>query len=395
MPSDRLFGPAFTTPQMAEAVSEEAWLEAMLAVEAAAAKAAAAVGLIPHEAGQAIAACCRAGSFDVSSLGREAAATGTPVLPLVRELAAAAGPHGAHVHRGMTSQDVIDTAMMLIARRGLDLLLADLDAVADGCARLAQAHRSTPMLGRTLLQPAAPITFGLKAAGWLVAALDARRLLAEIRDRRLALQLGGAAGTLAGLAPHGLQVMARMSEELDLAEPILPWHTARGRVAELGSALAIAAGAMGKIALDVALLAQGEVGEAREGGDEGRGRSTAMPHKRNPVAAVAVAACVRGVDAQAALLVAALPQEHERAAGAWQAEWNALGEAFRLAGGAVARTREALEVLEIDPGAMRRNLERAASGAGFDAAEGLTAVPELVDRALAAYRYEASKRARR
>ncbi|HZV52276.1 MAG TPA: 3-carboxy-cis,cis-muconate cycloisomerase [Candidatus Dormibacteraeota bacterium] len=358
MPADRLFGPSSTTPAMQEAVSDVAWVQAMLDVEAALARAEARCGLIPAEAAEAIAGCCRADRFDVAALGRGAAPSGTPVVPLVRALTAAVPREAAgYVHWGATSQDVIDTAMMLIARRGLDLLLDDLERVATACAALAERHRATLISARTLLQQALPTTFGLKAAGWLVATLEARDRLAEVRHRRLAVQLGGAAGTLAALEGRGLEVSRELAGELDLPEPALPWHTARARVAELGAALGVAAGTMAKIARDVALMMQTEVGEAFEPAAPGRGGSSTLPHKRNPVAAVEVDACFRGVQAQAGLLLAAMVQEHERAAGAWQAEWAAVTEAFRLTAGAVGQVREVLEGLEVDARRMRSNLD--------------------------------------
>jgi len=340
---------------MAAAVSDEAWLEAMLAVEAALARAEAAAGVIPVEAAAAIEAACDPARFDLERIGREAIAAATPVVPLVKALTAAAGGEAAgFVHWGATSQDVVDTAMMLVARRAVDLILADLDGLAAACARLAERHRGTLMVGRTLLQQALPITFGLKAAGWLVAVQEAREALGGLRDQRLAVQLGGASGTLASLGDRGLEVMSGLAQRLGLAEPALPWHGARGRVAELGSALAVAAGTAGKVALDVALLMQTEVGEVAEAAP---GASSAMPHKRNPVAAVEVDACARGVQAELVVLVGALRAEHERAAGAWQAEWPALTEALRLTGGAAARARQALDGLHVDERRMRANLE--------------------------------------
>jgi 3-carboxy-cis,cis-muconate cycloisomerase len=357
LPSDRLFGPIFGTEAMLEVVSDTAWVQTMLDVEAAAARAEARAGVIPAGAAEAIAACCDAARFDVAQIGREAAASLSPVIPLVRALTAAAPEDAArYVHWGLTSQDVVDTAMMLIAARGLDLLVQDLDGVADACAELADRHRSAVMPGRTLLQQALPVTFGLKAAGWLIAALEARDHLATLRRERLAVQCGGAVGTLAALAPQGLAVVRELSAELGLAEPVIPWHTSRRRVAELGTALGLTAGAMGKIALDVALMTQSEVGEVAEPDSSGSAGSSTMPQKRNPVRAVTVNACVRGVHAQVSVLLGAMLQEHERAAGGWQAEWEALGEALRLTSGAVARTRELLENLEVYEERMRVNV---------------------------------------
>ncbi len=355
MPADRLFGPSLTIPVMAEAVSDESWLRAMLDVEAAIAAAEAAAGVIPAGAAAAIRAACARARIDLTRLGEEAAAAATPVVPLVQALTAAVpGEAGGFVHWGATSQDVIDTAMMLVSRRALDVLLVELDGLASGCAVLARRHRATVMPGRTLLQQALPITFGLKAAGWLMAVLEARDQAGRVRETRLAAQLGGATGTLASLGDRGLDVLAGLARELGLAEPVLPWHASRGRVVELALALAAAGGAASKIAVDVALLMQTEVAEAAEGTPGG---SSAMPHKRNPVGAVEVDACFRGLQAQVAVLVASQRVEHERAAGAWQAEWPALSEAFRLAGGACGRARIVVEQLRVDEGRMRANLD--------------------------------------
>jgi 3-carboxy-cis,cis-muconate cycloisomerase len=342
---------------MLDAVSDAGCLQAMLDVEAAIARAEARVGLIPVDAAEEIASSCDAGRFDLEQLGRDAVGAGNPVIPLVRALTAAVPEDAAgYVHWGATSQDVLDTALMLLAKRGLELIDADLGAVAGACATLADEHRSTIMAGRTLLQQALPITFGLKAAGWLTATMDARRRLVEVRTGRLAVQFGGAAGTLAALGARGLLVSGALSAELGLVDPPLPWHTARGRIAELGEALGLAAGTMGKVALDVALMTQTEVGEVSEASGPGRGGSSTLPQKRNPVGASAVRACVLGVNAQAGTLLAAMAQEHERAAGAWQAEWGAIPEALRLTSGAVARTRELLDGLDVHIDRMGRNL---------------------------------------
>lgn len=355
MPSDRLFGPTLTIPAMAEAVSDESWLRAMLAVEAAIAAAEAAVGVIPASAAAAIGAACAEVRIDLAWLGEAAAASATPVVPLARALTAAVSGEAAnYVHWGATSQDVIDTAMMLVSRRALDVLLAELDGLAAASAALADRHRDTLMPGRTLLQQALPITFGLKAAGWLVASMEAADAVRTVRFGRLAVQFGGASGTLASLGHRGLDVLARLAAELDLAEPVVPWHAARGRVVELALALAAAGGAAAKIALDVALLMQTEVAEVAEGAPGG---SSALPQKRNPVGAVEVDACFRGLQAQVAVLVGSQRVEHERAAGAWQAEWPALSEAFRLAGGACGRARIVVEELRVDASRMRANLD--------------------------------------
>ena len=253
-------------------------------------------------------------------------------MPLVRALGeAVAGPAAAHVHRGATSQDVLDSAAMLVAHRALGPLLADLRAAAAAAAALAEAHRETPMAGRTLLQQALPMTFGLKAATWLVGLDEAGERLATVRSERLAVQLGGAAGTLAALGGDGIAVLGLLARELGLAEPVLPWHTTRTRPAELAGALGVAAGAIAKVATDVVLLAQTEVGEVREG-VAGRGGSSTLPHKRNPVAATCARACAMRAPGLVATLLGAMAHEHERAAGAWHAEWRPLADLLTATG---------------------------------------------------------------
>jgi len=355
-----LFGGVFARGPVAGQVDDRAMLQAMLDAEAALARASAGAGVIPAAAAAAIAACCDAGRFDLAALGRASAAAGNPVVPLVRALAEQLPEDAAgHVHQGATSQDVLDTAAALVAHRALGPLLRDLAAAAGACAGLAEAHRGTVLAGRTLLQQAVPVTFGLKAAGWLVGLDETRLRLAEVRRRVLAVQLGGAAGTLAGFGDRGLEVLAGFAADLSLAEPTVPWHAVRARPAALAGALGACAGVLGKVARDVALLAQNEVAEVREGGGAGRGGSSAMPHKRNPVAAVAVAACTARVPGLVATMLAAMPQEHERAAGGWHAEWEPQRELLRLVGSAASWCRELLEHLEVDAGRMRANLDAA------------------------------------
>ena len=355
MTSSDLFGSLFLPDAMRAAVSDRAWIEAMLRFESALATASARAGVIPDDAAEAIAAAADPERFDPEELGREARGAGNPAAPLVKALTRAVDGDGArHVHRGATSQDVMDTASMLVAREARALIVADLDAAAAACAVLAGEHRGTLMPGRTLLQQALPTTFGLRAAGWLVALLDAGDRLAAAP---LAVELGGAAGTLASLGPEGTRVLAELAAELDLEEPGVPWHTARLRVGELGAALALAAGTLEKIALDVALLAQTEVGELAEAASEGRGGSSTLPHKRNPVGSVLAIACARRVRGETSILLATMAQEHERAAGAWHAEWEALGGALAYTGGAAAAVREVLEGLEVKPERMRANLD--------------------------------------
>ena len=350
-PFQALFVPA----ALADAVAGRSWLAAMLDAEKALVKAGAATGLVPEPAAAAIVEAC-SGDYDWDQLLEEGRSSGNPAEPLVRAIVARVGEDDArYVHLGATSQDVLDTAAMLVARRALGLVLDDLARVTSACARLAREHRDTPMAGRTLLQQAVPTTFGLKAAGWLVAVMDARARLVELREKGLAAQLGGAAGTLSALGDRGLELSALYAGELDLAEPTLPWHANRVRIAELGAALEVAAGVLGKVGLDLELLAQTEVGEVREGGEGGG--SSAMPHKRNPVGAMwarAGAALVRG---HASVLTAALVAEHERAGGAWQAEWDALSGALATTGGAASALAGSLEGLEVDAARMRANLD--------------------------------------
>ncbi len=349
---DALFVPA----ELRAATSGRSWLQAMLEVERALASAGAAAGVVPSESAAVIAAACSADGLDWEQLLADARGAGTPAEPLVRALVARVGEeHAPWVHFGATSQDVMDTASMLVAREGLRLVRGDLERVAAACAALARAHRDTPVAGRTLLQQAVPTTFGLKAAGWLVAVLDADARLRELAGR-LAVELGGAAGTLSALGDRGVEVSALFARELGLAEPTVPWHANRVRVAELGAGLEIMAGVLAKIALDVALLAQTEVGEVREGGEAGS--SSAMPQKRNPVGSMwtrAGAALVRG---QATVLMGSLAGEHERGVGSWQAEWDALSGALGAAGGAAAALAGALEGLEVSETRMRENLGR-------------------------------------
>ena len=354
MTSSDLFGALFVPDDVRAAVSDRAWIAAMLEFEAALAAAEAEAGVIPGDAAAAIAAACAPERYDPEALGREARATANPAAPLVHALTdAVEGDAARFVHWGATSQDVMDTASMLVARRALVLIGRDLDALAAACARLADEHRHTAMPGRTLLQQALPTTFGLKAAGWLVAVLDARRRLAAAP---LAVELGGAAGTLASLGGEGLRVLGLLAERLELAEPVVPWHTARSRVAEIGAALALAAGSLEKIAHDVTLLAQTEVGEVAEPAGGDRGGSSTLPHKRNPVGSAIAIACAHRVRGEASILLGAMAQEHERGAGAWQAEWEALGGALAYTGGAAAAMREVLEGLEVRTDRMRENL---------------------------------------
>src|SRR6266496_2157455 len=334
---------------------DEAWLQAMLDAEAGLARALERAGLAPAGAGAAVTAAADASRFDAGDLGRRAALTGNPVPPLARALAAAVpGWAAGTVHHGATSQDILDTAAMLVAGRALDVILADLAGAAAAAAGLAEAHQETIMIGRTLLQQAVPVTFGLVAAGWLTAVDEAARALARVAAGRLAVQFGGAAGTLAALGQDGPRVAALLAAELGLAVPVLPWHTDRLRILDLAAAAAV----LGKIARDVTLLAQSEVAEVREGGT-GRGGSSAMPQKSNPVASVLILGCTRRAPGLLATLAAAAEQEHQRAAGGWHAEWEPLADLLRLTGSAASWGAELLAGLAVDARRMRANLDAA------------------------------------
>ena len=355
MSPDGLLDPLPVPEALRVATSDRAVARAMLDFEAALAGVEAEHGLIDQDAATTIAAACDVDALDLEAIAAAAADAGNPAAPLVAALRERAGEAGADVHRGATSQDALDTALALVSRDAGRLVLAELDRVRAACAALADRHRSTTMAGRTLLQHAVPTAFGLRAAGWLVGACEARQLLAEAVDD-LALQLGGAAGTLAGLGDDGTGVAASVAERLGLVAPAIPWHANRVRPAALAAALAICAGAVSKIALDVILLSQTEVAEVAEPRTAGRGGSSTMPQKRNPVGSVLVRGAAARVTGLAGTVIGSLEQELERAAGGWQAEWAPLREALALTGGIAATMADVLEGLEVDAARMRANL---------------------------------------
>ncbi|WP_255950457.1 3-carboxy-cis,cis-muconate cycloisomerase [Streptomyces odontomachi] len=364
-PDTGLLSPGRAGSAAEAATGDTAVLQALLDAEAALTRAQAACGLAPAEAADAVTAAADADRFDARDLALRARSGGNPVIPLVKELTAAVPEEcGGYVHRGATSQDILDTALMLVAARTLDLIHADLVRTADALGRLARAHRATPMPGRTLTQHAVPTTFGLKAAGWRSLVLDARDRLGAVRQA-LPCQLGGAAGTLAaftvyaadaGSADHaGVDALpAAYARELSLAAPLLPWHTLRTPVADLAHALAFTAAALGKPATDVATLSRTEIAEVAEGS---RGGSSAMPHKANPVRATLITAAARRAPALAATLYGALTAEDERPAGTWHAEWEPLRELLRLTGGAARDAADLAEHLIVRPEAMRAHLD--------------------------------------
>lgn len=340
------FAALFVPDDLREAVSDRAWIEAMLDAERALATASSLAGMLDPAAAATVAEHCDPSLHDIQVIVADGRSAASPVEPLVRALRA----NAPAAHQGATSQDILDTAAMLVATRTLAFVVGELRGAEQACAALARTHRSTPMAARTLLQQAVPTTFGYLAAQWLVALRSAADALEELR---LPAQLGGAAGTLAAFGEHGLDVKRRFAAELDLVDPALPWHTDRAPVADLAARLDRAAQAAAKVALDVILLAQTEVGELREGSG---GASSTMPQKRNPARAVLARACARSVHVQVGLLTAAGDYELQRAAGAWQAEWNALSEALAFAGGAAAAVRECLETIEVDAARMRANM---------------------------------------
>ena len=358
-PPSGLFSGLFARGPVAAQVSDEALLQAMVDVELALVRALVGAGVAPVEAERDLDAVADAGALDLAALGRSTAEKGTPVPALVGALRDRLGdsPAATVLHSGATSQDIVDTAIMLVARRALEPLLSDLAGASELCAGLAAAHRSSLQAGRTLLQQAVPLTFGLKAAGWMTALDESWGELDRVRTRELAVQLGGAVGTLSSLGKHGLEVASSLAAQLELVEPQVPWHTIRVRPARLASALGIALGAMAKVARDAVLLAQTEVDELSEGGGDGRGGSSTMPHKRNPVGAVAVLACAERGPGLVATILGAMGQEHERAAGAWQAEWEPLLELLRLTGSAAAALRDVLAGLKVHADRMRANLD--------------------------------------
>jgi 3-carboxy-cis,cis-muconate cycloisomerase len=356
-----LLAPMLSSAAMRAICDDATYLQHMLGFEAALARAEAATGVIPANAADPIAKACKAGSFDLDALAEAATRSGNLAIPLVKALTghvAKADPDAArYVHWGATSQDVIDTATMLGLRAAIDALLSDIDRAIAGFAKLATKHRDTAMVARTWLQHALPMPFGLKLAEYAAALHRSRARLQRLRSEGLALQFGGAAGTLASLGDKGLLVAERLAQELELPLPDAPWHTHRDRIAEAASVFAILAGTCGKIARDLQLLMQTDVAEAFEPSGEGRGGSSTMPHKRNPVAAATALAAATMAPGLAATIFAAQVQDHERSAGPWHAEWPTLPMLLLVTSGALAAIVDIAEGLEVDAARMRVNLE--------------------------------------
>jgi 3-carboxy-cis,cis-muconate cycloisomerase len=357
-PADgQVWGALYGTDAMRAVVGERALLAAMLRVEAALARAEARLGIVPQDAADAITAAAEVDRLDVPALAAATRNTGYPVVGLVKQLSALAGAEaGRWTHWGATTQDILDTAQVLVLRDALALIERELEAVIAALAARAREHRDTVMAGRTHLQHALPTTFGLKCAVWLMPLLSSRERIAQVKPRLLRVQFGGAAGTLASLGDHGLDVLRELARELDLAEPEAPWHVARDAFAEAVSALGILTGALAKMATDVMLLMQTEVAEVFEPHAPGRGGSSTMPQKRNPIACEYVIAQARAVQALVPLVMNAMAGDHERATGPWQAEPLAIPQAFLLAHGALDQARLIAEGMTVDAARMRRNL---------------------------------------
>src|ERR1700674_1370940 len=357
----RLIDTLATTEPLAALFSDHSILGAMLGFEAALARAEARVGVIPATAAEAIAKAARPEAFDAEELSRQALRAGTLSIPLVKALTAAVravDPASAgFVHWGATSQDVSDTAVVVLLARAAQILAADHQALASALRSLSEAHAQTVMLGRTLLQPAPPVTFGLKTAGWLAAIERSGRRMEAAFEEASVLQFGGASGTLAALGDRGIQVSEELAKELGLHNPPAPWHAHRDRLAALVCACGVYAGSLAKMARDVALLMQEEVSEASEPGGDGRGGSSTMPHKRNPMACAVALAAANHVPGCVANFLHGMTQEHERGIGGWQAEWSTLASVVQATGLVVASMREVAEGLTVDAARMRANIE--------------------------------------
>ncbi|MEJ8574583.1 3-carboxy-cis,cis-muconate cycloisomerase [Microbaculum marinum] len=353
-----LLTPLLSSPKMQSILADDRRMAAMLAFESALARAEALAGIVPRDAAATIGAACGSFKPDIASLAAATRLAGNPAIPFVKALTAhCPEPGKAWVHWGATSQDVVDTASALVLREGIGHIDGQIQRLGDGLATLAETHRSRVMPGRTLLQPALPITFGFKVAGWLDMVTRCRGAVLAAADAALVLHFGGAVGTLAAIGEEAESVRAALGRELGLPVPAVTSHTARDRFARLGMELAILTGALAKIAGDIALLMQAEIGEASEPAAPGRGGSSTMPQKRNPVATVVVRAAALRANGLAAGLLAAIPQEHERGAGGWHAEWALLPDLFDISAGALEHMAETIAGLEVRPDRMRENLD--------------------------------------
>ena len=368
-----IFEGFLSTSETLGAFSDRAFVDAMLRFEAALARAQAAEGLIPESAAHSIVGSCKVELFDVAKIVRESGRAGSVAIPLVKALREAVGLFNAEaapfVHFGSTSQDVIDSAMALVTREAVALVETDLAKAADALLRLATQHAETPMLARTLMQPASVTSFGFKCAGWAAPLVRSRLRLREAAKHALQLQLGGAVGTLAQMKGQGAAVRKRMAKELGLSDPGATWHTQRDEWVALGCELGLMTGSLGKIAVDIALLGQYEVAEVAEPSEPGRGGSSAMPHKRNPVASMVAIAAAHRAPQRVAALLGAMPQQHERALGAWQAELAEWPQLLMSAHGSVRAMAGALPGLQVDAARMRANIDRLRAELPRDAAD--------------------------
>lgn len=360
-PGNQLFDAYFTARDTREVFCDQGRVQAMLDFEAALARAEARVGLIPQSAVVPIAAACDAGLYDFAALGEAIATAGNSAIPLVKALgkriAATDAEAERYVHLGATSQDVMDSGLVLQLRQALVLIERELAQLADSLAVQAQRFAATPLAGRTWLQHATPVTLGMKIAGWLGAVTRSRQRLQELKPRLLVLQFGGASGTLAALGQHALPIAEALAEELQLRLPEQPWHTQRDRIVELGAVLGLIAGSLGKFGRDISLLMQTEAAEVFEPAAPGKGGSSTMPHKRNPVGAAVLIGAATRVPGLVSTLFSAMPQEHERSLGLWHAEWETLPEICCLVSGSLQQARLLADGLEVDAERMGRNLE--------------------------------------
>ncbi|WP_353188208.1 3-carboxy-cis,cis-muconate cycloisomerase [Pseudomonas sp.] len=360
-PGNQLFDAYFTARDMREVFCDQGRVQAMLDFEAALARAEARVGLIPSSAVAPIAAACEAGLYDFAALGEAIATAGNSAIPLVKalgkQIASSDAEAERYVHLGATSQDVMDSGLVLQLRQALALIENQLAQLADSLAAQAQRFAATPLAGRTWLQHATPVTLGMKIAGWLGAVTRSRQRLQQLKPRLLVLQFGGASGTLAALGEQALPIAEALAEELQLTLPEQPWHAQRDRIVEFGAVLGLIAGSLGKFGRDISLLMQTEAAEVFEPAAPGKGGSSTMPHKRNPVGAAVLIGAATRVPGLVSTLFSAMPQEHERSLGLWHAEWETLPEICCLVSGSLQQARLLADGLEVDAARMARNLE--------------------------------------
>ena len=359
--SNQLFEAYFTAKAMGEVFCDHGRVQAMLDFEAALARAQARVGLIPQSAVEPIRAACKAELYDFDALGQAIAVAGNSAIPLVKalgqQIAAVAPEAERYVHLGATSQDVMDSGLVLQLRAALGLIEADLARLGEVLARQARRYAATPLAGRTWLQQATPVTLGMKLASWLGAVTRNRQRLLELKPRLLCLQFGGASGTLAALGDQALPVARALADELDLQMPDQPWHTQRDRLVEFGAVLGLIAGSLGKVGRDISLLMQTEAAEVFEPAAPGKGGSSTMPHKRNPVGSAVLISAATRVPGLLSILFSAMPQEHERSLGLWHAEWETLPEICCLVSGALGQALNMTQGLEVDAERMAHNLD--------------------------------------